>query len=94
MLLIFILKFQKIDVGIVYVFNVGIIRIILKFLFIRSEPFFFWNLWSQNSWIVFGFLYFSLNFHYFFHFFPNKNCQVKKIWNQKEILVANANPTI
>ncbi len=28
---------------------------------------------------VFWFLHFSLNLNYFLHFFPNKNCQVKKI---------------
>jgi hypothetical protein len=29
-------------------------------------------------------LHFFLNSHFFFHFFPKKNCQVRKIWIQKK----------
>jgi hypothetical protein len=30
---------------------------------------------------------FFLNFHYFPHFFTNKNCQVRKIQNQENMLI-------
>jgi hypothetical protein len=30
------------------------------------------------------FYVFFYNLHFFFHFFPNKNCQVRKIRNQKK----------
>jgi hypothetical protein len=29
-------------------------------------------------------LFFPLNLHYFFHHFPNMNCQVREIKNQKK----------
>jgi len=72
---------NKIDVKIVYVFKVGIIKIILKFLFIRSNIFFS-NFWLQNFHKFFFYLHFSLNFHYCF---PSKNCQVKKFWIKKNV---------
>jgi hypothetical protein len=74
---------NKFDVGIVYMFNVGINRIIFKKLLITSN-FFLWNLWSQY---FANYLHFFLNFKYLLHFFPNKNCQVRKIWNQKKMFL-------
>jgi hypothetical protein len=77
---------KKFDVGIVYVFNVKVIKITFELLLIRS------NLFSlkfviSNFWQFFCCLHFFLNLRNFFHFFPNKNCQVRKIWNQKNMLV-------
>jgi hypothetical protein len=72
-----------------------LLKSLLNFLLIRIDPFFF--LKFVNS-IFFGnffcFLHFSLNLHYFFPFFSQQQLQVKKIWNQNEILVAEGNPTI
>ncbi len=80
------LNSNKFDVRIVYVFNVGIIIINLKF-YSLGMTFFLWNLWFQfvgNSFVVF---IFSSIFTIFPFFFPNKNCQVRKTWNQKNILI-------
>jgi hypothetical protein len=63
-----------------FVFNVGIIRINLRILFIKSNFFSFKFVISKSS-------HFFLNLHYFFHFFPNQNCKVRKIQNQKNMLV-------
>jgi len=76
---------NKFDVGIVYVFKVHIIMISLKFLFIKSNIYFFRFL-IQNFLQVFFNLHFSLNLHYFCHFFPNKNCQVKKKLKKKNVI--------
>jgi hypothetical protein len=64
-----------------FLFIVGIIRITFKLLLIMSTLFSF-KFVISNFW-----LNFFLNLHYFFHFFPNKNCQVKKIQNQNNMLV-------
>jgi hypothetical protein len=42
---------------------------------------------SISSLQTFLLSHFFLNLQYFFHFFPNKNCQVKKFWGQKNMLV-------
>jgi hypothetical protein len=44
----------------------------------------------------FFFGHFSLNLHYCFPYFPNMNCQVRKIKNQKHVLVVGGggSPTI
>jgi len=77
---------NKFDVGIVYVLKVGIIRISFNFLSIKSNIFFLKFL-IPIFWQIFCCLHFSLNLHYFFHFFPKKNCQVKKIQNFKKHVV-------
>ncbi len=77
---------NKFDVGIVYVFNVGINRIIFIILLIRSDL-------SSLKFVIsiFGILFivyiFFLNLHYFFSFFFNKNCKVRKTRNPKNVLV-------
>jgi hypothetical protein len=38
----------------------------------------FFRFMILNFWQVFCCLHFSLNLHYFFYFFPDKNFQVKK----------------
>jgi hypothetical protein len=46
----------------------------------------FWNFFC---------FHFSLNYlHYFFYFFPSKNCQVKKIQNKKNMLVGGGGDLI
>jgi len=63
-------------------FNFGIIRIILKIILVKNKIlFYFWNLLSQ----IFGF--FFLEFSLFFPFFHNNNYKVRKIRNQKHMLV-------
>jgi predicted PurR-regulated permease PerM len=62
-----------------------------------SLGFYFLNqFFYPNFFASFLLFIFSLNLHYLVHFFHNKNCQVKKIWNQKNMLVGvgGANPTI
>jgi hypothetical protein len=39
------------------------------------------------SWQYFCCSHFYLNLHYFFLIFPNRNCQVKKIENKKNMMV-------
>jgi len=77
---------NKFDVGIVYVLKVEIIRIIFKNLLIKDDIFFF-QISCPNFLASFLFccLHFSLNLHYFFHFFPNKNCQVKNSKPKKHV---------
>ncbi len=70
-----------------FVFKVGIIKINFNFLFIKNNISFFKFLIPivLVSFLLFTFfLEFAL---FFFHFFPNKNCQVKKTQNQKNMLV-------
>jgi len=77
---------KKFDIGIFYVFNIRIIKISLKVVFIRSNLFFL-KFVILFCWQFFCCLHFSLNLDYFSHFSPNKNCQVKKIQNPKNMLV-------
>jgi hypothetical protein len=57
---------NKFDVGIVYVFNVGIIQIYFKILFIRNNLFSFKNF---ESFLLFTF---SFEFTHFFTFFSQQ----------------------
>jgi hypothetical protein len=57
-------------------FNVGIIIITFKLLFIRSNIFSL-KLFISNYWYFFVF-YIFFEFSLFCHFFPNKNYQVRK----------------
>jgi len=66
---------NKFDVGIFYVFKVGIIKITLKPFFVRRD-FFPFKLMISNILQFFGCLHFCLNLHNVFPFFPNKNCQI------------------
>jgi hypothetical protein len=77
---------NKFDVGIVYVFKVGIIRITFKFLLTRNNILFIKFL-IPIFWQVFCCLHFSLNFELFFPYFPNKNFQLNKNQNKKHMLV-------
>jgi hypothetical protein len=75
---------NKFEVGIFYMFNVGIIRIILKFYSLGITFFlriFYLKFFTKKN------LHFFLEFALFLSFFPNKNCQVKKNQNQKNMLV-------
>ncbi len=81
------IKLQKISNK----FDVGIVRIDLKFLFIRST--FFFQICDLKFLPIFLLLHSSLNLHNYFHFFPNKNCQVRKIWNQENMLVGEGGLT-
>jgi hypothetical protein len=74
---------NKFDVGIAYVLKIGIIRIKLKILLIRSSIFSIFL--SQLFYKFFCHLPFFFEFALFFIVFPNKNCQVKKIQNQKHV---------
>ncbi len=62
-------------------FNVGIIRINFKLLLIKSN--FFFEICDIKFWQFCLLFTFILNLH----FSSNKNCQVRKIQNQKNILV-------
>jgi len=73
---------NRFDVGIVFVFKVGIIIITFHFLFIRSRLLLS-QILSQNFGNFFLFTS-SFEFSLFFPFFSNKNCQVRKISNQKK----------
>jgi hypothetical protein len=70
---------NKFDVGIVYVFKDGLIKITFKFLFIRSNIFF-----SNFLFQLFDNCFFSYIFPWictiFFSSFPSKNFQVKEFW--------------
>jgi hypothetical protein len=48
---------------------------------------FFFQICDLNFLEIFLFPFFLELFALFFHFFPNKNCQVKKFQNQKNMLV-------
>ncbi len=74
---------NKFDSMIVYVFNLELLE--FKKKIIRSNPFFF-EICDFNFYIKKLFTFF-LNFHYFPHFFTNKNCQVRKIQNQENMLI-------
>jgi hypothetical protein len=70
---------NKFEGGIVYVFKVGMIGIILKILFSRSN-FNFFQIFDPIFLQVFCCLHFSLILLYLSSiFFPKKNFQVKKI---------------
>ncbi len=66
---------NKFDVGIFYVFKVGIIKITLKPFFVRRD-FFPFKLMISNILQFFRCLHFCLNLHNVFPFFLNKNCQI------------------
>ncbi len=66
-------------------FNVEILIINFKKLFIRSNFFYLKLVISKILAILLLFTIF-MNLHYFFLFF-HKNCQVRKIRNQKNMLV-------
>jgi hypothetical protein len=59
---------NQFDVGIVYVFKVGMIWITLKKLFISNNIFFF-KFFILSFLQAFYYLHFSLNLQYFFHSF-------------------------
>jgi len=77
---------NKFDVGLVYVLKVGIIKINLKLLLIMSNIFF--QIFDLNFlvsiFVVYIFPWICIIVSLFF---PNKNCQVKIIWNQENMLV-------
>jgi hypothetical protein len=60
-----------------------LLKLIFKFLFIKRNLFSF-QICDFNFLEFFCCLHSSLNLHKFSHFFPNKNYQVRKIWNQKK----------
>jgi len=66
----------------VYVFNVGFIIITFKLLLIKNNLFPF-----KISISIYLFYIFPWIFIILFHFFSNKNCQVQKNWNKKNMLV-------
>jgi hypothetical protein len=67
---------NKFDVGIVYVFKVGIIRIILKILLIRSS--FFFQIYNPKFLASFLLFSFFLEFTFFFPFFSQQDLQSLK----------------
>ncbi len=75
--------------------NVGIIRITFILLFIKNNLFSFKFVISKKI-SMFCCLHFSLNLHYFFHFFPTKIAKLSKFETKKDMLVTRGggNPTI
>ncbi len=51
----------------------------ITFHFFKIFVLIFWQVF------LFGCLHFFLNLHYFFHFFPNKNCQAKNSKPKKHV---------
>jgi hypothetical protein len=64
------------------VFNVGIIRITFKLLFVKRKKNSFLILF-QIFGIFFGCLHFSVNLHYVFHFFPTRIAKGTKFETKK-----------
>jgi hypothetical protein len=81
---------NKFDVGIVYVFEVGIIVINFKFLLIKT---FFFQVFDPKFLASFCCLHFPLNLHYFF---PTKFAKVRKFETKNTCRLGGGglNPTI
>jgi len=83
------LKFLKINLMLelftCFIFNIGIIQIYFKYLFIIYIYIYISNsMWFQNFGRFFV-VTFSFEFAQCFTFFLNQNCQVRKIWKKKKI---------
>jgi hypothetical protein len=85
---------NQFDVGIVYVFKVGMIWITFKKLFISNNIFFF-KFFILNFLQAFYYLHFSLNLQYFFCFFL-RLAKLRKFETKKRCWLGGwgVNPTI
>jgi len=61
-----------------------LLELFLKFYSLGATPFFFWNLWFQNSWIFFVFYIFHWIFTIFFIFFPTRIAKLRKFETKKK----------
>jgi len=62
----------------------NLLNLFLNFYSLGVAPPFFFQFVISKFWQSFCCLHFSLNLHYFFHFFPNKNCRIRKFRKKKE----------